>query len=57
MIPTAVVAAFFVGLIAETLFVIWADRLAIRREQSAWEELRAQALDHYERVFDWERDL
>lgn len=53
MIP-AIVSAFLLGLAAELVFVVMADRRAVRREAEWWAELRAQALDGYGRVFDWE---
>lgn len=56
MIAPAVVAAFFVGLIAEALAMVWLDRRAVRREAEFWEELRHQALDGYGHVFDWAED-
>lgn len=54
MIPVGVVIAFALGIALETTFLWWNDRRAIRREAEWWEELRAQALDGYGRVFDWE---
>lgn len=56
MIAPAVLVAFFLGLIAETIFVIVTDRRAIAKEQAYWAELSADAADGYGRVFDWERD-
>lgn len=56
MIPTAVAIAFVVGLIADLVVVAVLDRRAVRAEAAWWEELRAQALDGYGRVFDWAED-
>jgi hypothetical protein len=56
MIAPVVVAAFFAGLIAEALAMVWLDRRAIAREAQFWEELRLQALDGYGQVFDWAED-
>lgn len=56
MIAPAVLVAFFLGLIAETIFVIVTDRRAIAREQAWWDELRADALHGYGRLFDWEQE-
>lgn len=57
MIPAGVFVAFLVGLVVEAVAIVVMDRRAIHREAVWWEELRAEALDHYGRVFDWERDL
>lgn len=54
MIPAGVFIAFFVGLIVEAAAFAWSDRRALAREAAWWEELRAQAVADYERVFDWE---
>lgn len=56
MIPAGVFAAFVLGLIVETAFLIWSDRRAIAKEAAWWEELRGQALDGYGKVFDWADD-
>lgn len=50
----AIVSAFLLGLAAELVFVVVADRRAVRRERQWWEQIRADALDGYGRVFDWE---
>ncbi len=57
MIPVVVLGAFFASLVVETVIVVILDRRAIAREAACWEELRAQALNDYGRVFDWETDL
>jgi hypothetical protein len=55
MIPAGVVAAFLLGLVLEATFLWWSDRRAIAREAAWWEELRAEALDGYGKMFDWEQ--
>lgn len=52
----AIVVAVLAGVIIEAVAITWLDRRAVRREAEFWEGLRAQALDNYGRVFDWERD-
>jgi hypothetical protein len=56
VIPAGIFVAFFVGLIVEAFAFAWSDRRAVAREAAFWEELRAQALDGYGRVFDWSRE-
>lgn len=56
MISAVVLAAFFVGLLSMLTFVFVSDRRAIAREQAWWEELQADALDHYGALFDWEQE-
>lgn len=54
MIPAGVVAAFFLGLILEAVFLLWSDRRAVEREARFWEDLRRQVLeDGGTGVFDW----
>lgn len=57
MIIPAVFAAFLFGLVLEATVLYCVDRRAIRRERAYWEQLSAEALKGYGRVFDWERDL
>lgn len=52
-----VFVGFALGLLVEATVLFILDRRAIAREAAWWEELRAQALDGYGRVFDWEVDL
>lgn len=54
MITAGVFIAFVIGLIVETAFIWWSDQRALAREAAWWEELRAQAVADYGRVFDWE---
>lgn len=54
MVTAGVFAAFVVGLVLEAAFLAWNDHRAHRAEAAFWEELRAQALDGYGKVFDWE---
>lgn len=54
MVTASVFGAFLVGLIAEALLLMWSDHRAVVREAQWWEELRAEALDGYGKVFDWE---
>lgn len=53
---TTVVAAFLLGALLQTLAMQILDRRAVRREAEFWEELRAEALDGYGRLFDWAAD-
>jgi NhaP-type Na+/H+ or K+/H+ antiporter len=53
VIPSGILIAFVMGLLLEAFFLWWSDRRAIRREADFWEQLRANALDGYGRVFDW----
>lgn len=55
MVTAGVFAAFLFGLLAEALLMAWSDRRAIAREAAWWEELRAEALDSYTKLFDWEQ--
>lgn len=57
MIAPVVLVAFMTGLILEAAVIFVLDRRAIRREAAWWEQLRADALAGYGRVFDWEHDL
>ena len=57
MILPAIFAAFLLGLVLEATVLYWADRRAIQRERAYWDQLSAEALAGYGRVFDWERDL
>lgn len=57
MIGPVVLAAFFASLVVETIVVVILDRRALAREAAWWAELRADALNDYGRVFDWETDL
>lgn len=54
---TATVAAFLFGAMTALTAFLVSDRRALAREEAWWEELRAQALDGYGRVFDWQEDL
>lgn len=54
MITAGVFGAFLVGLIVEAVVLAWSDHRADVREAQWWEELRADALDGYGKVFDWE---
>lgn len=54
MVTAGVFAAFLIGLVVEAVALAWTDRRATRAEAAFWEELRAQALDGYGKVFDWE---
>lgn len=56
MIPPAVVAAFFIGLLSAGTFVFVADRRAIQREAKYWADLKADAENGYARLFDWETE-
>lgn len=53
MNPTGVIAAFLLGALVSVCLIHMLDRRAIRREAEFWEEMRAEALDSYGRVFDW----
>lgn len=54
---TAAVAAFLFGALTAITAYLISDRRALAREEAWWEELQAQALDGYGRVFDWQEDL
>lgn len=56
MIAPALVVAFAVGLLVEATVLYVLDRRAIAREAAWWDELRVQALNGYDRVFDWAED-
>lgn len=57
MILPGIFLAFLVGLVVEAAMLAWLDRRSVRREAQFWEELRAEAMQGYGRVFDWEKDL
>jgi hypothetical protein len=54
VILPSVFVAFLLGLVLEAVVIVTLDRRAIRREARWWDELRAEALDGYGRVFDWQ---
>lgn len=56
MIPAGVMAAFLLGCLITILAIAISDRRAIAREAAWWDELRAQALDDYGRLFDWDQE-
>lgn len=56
MIVPGVVIAFALGLLLEATLLFLLDHRAILREEKFWNDLRAQALDGYGRVFDWAED-
>lgn len=54
MILGTVFLALAAAVLIEATMLWWLDRRATRREAAFWEELRADALAGYGRVFDWE---